>query len=100
MSSLRLKISEAALEDLDEIWLYTYKNWSETQADRYCMLIAQEIEFLCSHPTSGRNYEFVRKGYRASKVKSHLIFYRYSSNDLEVVRILHERMDVNAPFNP
>ncbi len=44
--------------------------------------------------------EHIRKGYRASKVKSHLIFYRISNEKLvEVIRILHEQMDVENRLN-
>lgn len=42
---------------------------------------------------SGKSMEHVRKGYRASKVKSHFIFYRIVNDTIEVIRILHERMD-------
>lgn len=38
--------------------------------------------------------DHVRKGYRASKVKFHLIFYKVSNDIEEIVRILHERMDI------
>lgn len=38
--------------------------------------------------------DHVRKKYRASKVKSHLIFYKLSNETIEVIRILHERMDI------
>ncbi len=42
----------------------------------------------------------LRKGYRAAKVKSHLIFYKLSSSDeIEIVRILHERMDIENRLN-
>ena len=40
--------------------------------------------------------ENVRKGYRASKVKSHLIFYRVKDDRVEIIRILHERMDIDT----
>jgi toxin ParE1/3/4 len=37
----------------------------------------------------------IKNGYRASKVKSHLIFYKTSSeSEIEIIRILHERMDI------
>lgn len=39
--------------------------------------------------------EHIKKGYRASKVKSHIIFYKVSKEDtIEVIRVLHERMDI------
>jgi toxin ParE1/3/4 len=73
-------------------------NWSERQADRYYQLIMNEINAICLHPNAGLNYGHIRTGYYASKVKSHLIFYRVKSNRIEIIRILHERMDVIAQF--
>lgn len=95
MKSLPYVISKKAISDLEEIWLYTSEKWSVAQADRYYFLIIEEIEYVCENPNTGRNMDHVRKGYRASKVKSHLIFYRINNANVEVVRILHERMDID-----
>jgi len=36
-----------------------------------------------------------KKGYRASLMKSHIIFYKKSkSNTVEIIRVLHQRMDI------
>ena len=94
MRKLKIIYSEEAIQDLEEIWFYTFKNWSLEQADRYHSLIIKEIEFLVTKPESGKVLDHIRKGYRSSKVKSHYIFYRLNSNELEVIRILHENMDI------
>lgn len=89
------RISNKAVSDLDGIWIYTFKNWSVQQANRYYNLIISEIEFLAVNPDSGKSMEHIKKGYSASKVKSHLIFYKLNAdNIIEIVRILHQRMDV------
>ena len=90
------RISTKALEDLEKIWFYTFKKWSADQANRYYSIIIDEIEFLTDSFYSGKSAEHVRDGYRSTKVKSHLIFYRMSSDQkLEVIRILHQSMDVD-----
>ena len=34
-------------------------------------------------------------GYRVTKIKSHLIFYKKAEDDIvEIIRILHQRMDI------
>ena len=95
------KISREALNDLENIWLYTFKTWSAKQADRYLNLIFDEIEYLSENPNSGKDYSFVRKGYLRSKVKSHFIFYKINLKDseIEIIRILHEQMDIDNSFN-
>lgn len=97
--SLNWRISKAATKDLKSIWLFTKQKWSERQADRYSQLIIDEINAISIQPYAGINYSHVRNGYYASKVKSHLIFYRIKCDKLEVIRILHERMDIIHQFN-
>lgn len=94
MKKLKIVFHETAIEDLEEIWLYTFQNWSLEQADRYHALIYKEIEFLATKPETGKDYTHIRKGYRSAKVKSHYIFYKYSISEIEVIRILHQNMDI------
>jgi toxin ParE1/3/4 len=95
---MRFIISKEAEKDLEKIWLYTVENWSIEQADRYLNLIFDEIEYLCLKPNSGFDFGEIRKGYWRSKVKSHLIFYKVNlkKNEIEVIRILHEVMDIDS----
>ena len=99
MKTLPFVISKKAVSDLEEIWLYTVEKWSIEQADRYYNLIFDEINYICKNINAGKSMEHVRKGYRASKVKSHLIFYRVLNDTIEVIRILHERMDIENRLN-
>ena len=94
MKKLKIVFHENAIEDLEEIWLYTFQTWSLEQADRYHSLIYKEIEFLSLRPESGKDITHIRKGYRSSKIKSHLIFYKFSTSEIEIIRILHENMDI------
>ena len=94
------KISKEALNDIEHIWFYTFENWSIVQADRYYKLILDEIEYLSENFEMGRDFGYIRKGYRCSKVKSHLIFYKKSKNGtIEVIRILHENMNIESRLN-
>ena len=99
MKAQTYRISKKAVSDLEEIWLYTVEKWSVTQADRYYDLILDEINYICKNSDAGKSMEHIRKGYRASKVKSHLIFYRIAADTIEIVRILHERMDIENRLN-
>lgn len=96
MKPLLFVFSKQAVIDLEEIWLYTVDKWSVEQADRYYLLIIEEVNYICKNIHSGKSFEEVRPGYRASKVKSHLIFYRIVNNTVEIIRILHERMDIKT----
>lgn len=95
---MKYKISREANLDLENIWLYTFENWSKEQADRYINLIIDEIEYLAENPNLSQNYEKIRKRYFRSRIKSHFIFYKYfpNMNKIEVIRILHIRMDIDS----
>ena len=99
MRKLKIVIREEAIQDLEEIWFYTFKTWSLEQANRSHLLITNEIEFLATKTESGKMLDHVRIGYRSSKVKFHYIFYRLNSDELEVVRILQENMDIPNRLN-
>lgn len=95
MSKNKYRISEQAVKDLNTIWIYTLNKWSKEQADRYYELIIGEIEFVSDNFLTGKSVEQIRKNYKVTKSKSHLIFYRKKENDIvDVVRILHQRMDI------
>jgi len=91
----KYRISEKAVSDLEKIWLYTFNKWSREQADNYYNIIINEIEFIVNNYEFCRNMDYVRPGYRMSKVKSHLIFFKKSTDNLiEIIRILHQNMDI------
>lgn len=93
---MHFKISTEAANDLETIWFYTLKKWSKEQADRYFQLLMDEIENLAKNPTLGKDYSEVRKGYYGSRVKSHFIFYKINKQkrNIEIIRILHQRMNI------
>jgi toxin ParE1/3/4 len=86
-------LSPRAEADLEEIWLYTYKNWSIEQADGYHAAIVDAFDGLATSRKTGRVVD-IRDGYFKYAVVSHLVFYRLTERELIVVRVLHQRMDV------
>ena len=99
MKKLKIVIQEQALIDLEQIWLYTFETWSLEQADRYYDLIFKEINFLATRPLYGKNQEHLRKGYYSIQMKSHIIFYKFTELEIQVIRILHENMDIPNRLN-
>lgn len=91
----RYIISEKAISDLKGIWSYTVKKWSVEQADKYYNIILDNIEYVVDNYHMTIDFGSIKEGYKYSKVKSHLIFFKKTEGDLiEVIRILHERMDL------
>ena len=89
------RLSPLAQADLEDIWLYTLENWSLQQADRYQNEIMAAIEALAHGIKTGRPVD-IREGYFKYAAGSHFVFYRQSDSSLDVIRILHQRMDTEA----
>lgn len=88
--------SRKAIEDLTSIWKYTAEEWSEKQADAYYRMLVSSIRKLLERPLSlGRSYDEIAFGLRGCKAGRHILFYRICGNgDVEIIRILHQRMDL------
>lgn len=91
MSPFRL--APAARRDLSSIWDYTQENWGPQQAENYVTEIRAAIERVAASPDRGRNCDDIRAGYRSYAIGSHLVFYIESGDGVDVIRILHQRMD-------
>jgi toxin ParE1/3/4 len=89
----RYVLSPRAQQDLDEIWNYTAKTWGERQAEAYMRLLQRAIETVADDPRRGHPCEEVRTGYRRYSAGAHMLFYRAVDAGIDIVRILHSRMD-------
>lgn len=90
-------LSNKAVDDLTEIWNYTFDQWSEKQADKYYLLLLDSCQEIAENPENGKKYDIVRDGLFGCRSNLHIIFYNIlSNNEIEVIRILHGRMDLKA----
>jgi toxin ParE1/3/4 len=84
-----------AVEDLSDIWNYTFDMWSEKQADLYYDMLIEFCREIAENPTLGKNYEEVSESLYGFIANKHVIFYRIiSGSEIEIVRILHGSMDL------
>jgi toxin ParE1/3/4 len=86
-------LTPRAQTDLDEIWDYTVDRWGFDQAETYTRQLWKDIAILADRPSLGRECPEVRRGYRMYPSGSHVLFYRQTTDGIDVTRILHERMD-------
>lgn len=87
-------LSPQAEIDLEEIWFYTFQTWSLEQADSYLRDVVAAFEGLASGTKRGRDVD-VRPGYLKCPTGSHMIYFRDRDDQIEVIRVLHQRQDVN-----
>jgi toxin ParE1/3/4 len=90
----RVFLRPAALADLQDIARYTEASWGRHQRDVYLTAIEAKLGALAANPKIGKPRDAVRAGYRSGRIGAHVIFYREVAEGIEVVRILHQRMDV------
>jgi toxin ParE1/3/4 len=89
----RFALSPRALADIEEIWDYTVEQWNVGQAEVYLRKIKAAVEAVADDPRLGRPCDEVRAGYRKYPAGSHILFYRPTPDGIDIVRILHQRMD-------
>lgn len=91
----RLVLRQEAINDLSDIWEYTSETWSENQADKYYQAIKSACIDLSNKPNMGKPYVEISSKILGYSINKHIIFYHETSDEIiEVVRILHERMDL------
>lgn len=89
------KLTNKAVEDLSNIWEFTFELWSEKQADKYYNSLISSCQEIANNPELGKEYQGITNSLLGMKVNRHIIFYRTLHTDYaEITRILHERMDL------
>lgn len=97
---LEIHITKKTQEDLENIWIYSFKEWGEKQADKYFDTLDQAInKTLLNNPKTGSNCNHISSGYRLYKVAKHLIFYKLTQKRILIIRILHHRINVRRHLN-
>lgn len=88
-------LTNKAVEDLSNIWNYSFEVWSESQADKYYYMLLDSCQELADEKVLGKNYEEISKDILGYRIGQHIIFYRkLKGNKIEIARILHSRMDL------
>lgn len=94
---MKYRISEAAHADLVGIREYSTINWGPRQAKNYVRGLLAQVKRAAKHPQIGRPVDHVVVGVRMVSYQSHTIYYRVSDNGIEILRVLHGRM--NPPLH-
>ena len=86
-------LSPRAQTDLDDIWTYSAETWDDDQAERFIRDIWLTIRMLAADPRKARACDDIRAGYRRYTVGSHVLFFRQVDAGIDIVPILHGRME-------
>ncbi len=94
----RIILRPAAQADIDRIWDYTADQWDMDQADTYVGDIRAVLRLLAANPSIGTDCSHLSIGLRKFNSGSHAIFYLHQVDVIDVVRVLHQRMDFKERF--
>lgn len=86
-------LSPKAKADLSDIWDYTLAEWGVEQAEKYVRELWAAMQAQALDHSTSVDISDVRKGYRKTRSGSHAIFFKLTDNGIDVIRILHQRMD-------
>jgi len=91
----KFHLTNKAVQDLSEIWDYTYEVWSENQADKYYFELLEDCKELSENQILGKNYIEIEKDIFGYLSGQHVIFYRIlNEKEIEIIRFLHASMDL------
>lgn len=91
----KYRITRKAATDLSDIWQYTFEEWSEEQADLYYESIVRSFSIIADKPRLGKSYSRINDQLLGFAVNKHIVFYQIAAdNVVEIIRILHQRMDL------
>ncbi len=88
--------TQLAENNLIDIWLYSFAEWGESLADEYLDQLDKGMCSLLANPEIGMDCNYVREGYRRFQINKHLVFYRVKNTEIEIIRVLHESMDIDS----
>jgi toxin ParE1/3/4 len=97
--SLPVILTRLAQQDLRDIWRGLAEFGDLKRADDRIIVIRKKLLLLGQFPSSGRSREELLPGLRSFPVSELVIFYRIGMTQVEIVRVVHGRQDLNRLFN-
>jgi toxin ParE1/3/4 len=91
-------LRQQALDDLESIWLYSYREWGVEQADQYIRSLLSRFTWLAENPQLGKQRAEIKPGYYCFPEGMHLIFYKITRDGIDIIGIPHQSMDFIAYF--
>ena len=86
--------SKEAENDLVEIYRYGFINYGENKADLYIETLKEKCQFLADVPNLCPDRDEFNPPVKIHHHRKHLIIYVIENDDILIVRLLHDRMDI------
>lgn len=89
----RYRLSEAAVDDLIDVFLNGVTEFGVAQADIYHAGLERTFDFLADYPRAARLRLEITPPVRAFPYKAHLIVYDIVEDGIVILRVRHARED-------
>jgi toxin ParE1/3/4 len=90
---MKFRLTRPALRDLAEIGRYTRELWGKEQARDYGSAMTVRLKWLSRNEPLWHERPELDAGIFSYPHQSHVIFFRRCHIGIEILRILHRRMD-------
>jgi toxin ParE1/3/4 len=88
-----------AAADIAEIWQHIARD-QPAAADRWIDDLDQQFDLLARQPLIGRQRQELADGVRGFPFGRYVIFYVALADGIDVLRVLHSSIDIEARFGP
>lgn len=98
---MKYRVSKKAEQDLIDIYMYSASRHGTLQADAYQTRLQKACSALAERSDLGRHCPELFPGVHRFNCQSHIVFYETldsPDHSIEIVRVLHERMDPGRHF--
>ncbi len=93
MPTHQLIIAPAAKADLKDIYQYGLRQWGQAQSETYLEILKIKFWSLTEQPLMGTERPELLSGMRSLPTENHILFYRVTTTNVEIIRVLHGRQD-------
>jgi toxin ParE1/3/4 len=80
--------------DLEDIGDYTLERWGEEQEEKYLRMLVRTFQALADNALMGHAFDVIMPGLFKFPAGSHIILYLITDSGVDIIRVLHHRMDI------
>jgi toxin ParE1/3/4 len=92
------RITPRAESDLKKIASYTLKTWGRRQRNKYLLAMERRFIWLAENAELGKHRTDIHEDYYSYPQGSHVIFYMIRDDFVDIIGVVHQRMDIIKYF--
>jgi toxin ParE1/3/4 len=92
-----ITLARKAQADFAGIMAYTVEHWGARQRDLYAEKLLAGFDTIARFPEIGKDRSDIAPGVFSHHIEQHIVYYRFTSTRLRVLRLRHVRADAGRP---